>query len=317
MAKLEEDKYNPIKSIELFGYKSYFESFKELFKRNKLPKVIMLSGEKGMGKFTFAFHLINFFNQSKSKFPYDLNNLTINVKDDFYKQILSGTNENFYCLGKTNNRTVSVDEIREIKKNFASTTLNDLPRFVILDDADLLNASSANALLKLIEEPSKKNFFILINNKRKKIMETLKSRSLEYKIFLNKNDKNYIVKKLFQKNNISFDLYSQFIEKTTPGIYLRISSCLDDEKIDSNTKLYDSANILLDKYKKNKSFCYLESIKFLLDVEINHILQNNKKNLLETVILKREITKLLFEYEYFGLSKSSVLESFKSIPRYV
>ena len=114
-----------------------------------------------------------------------------------------------------------------------------------------------------------------------------------------------------------FDLYSQFIEKTTPGIYLRISSCLDDEKIDNNTKLYDSANILLDKYKKNKSFCYLESIKFLLDVEINHILQNNKKNLLETVILKREITKLLFEYEYFGLSKSSVLESFKSIPRYV
>ena len=148
-------------------------------------------------------------------------------------------------------------------------------------------------------------------------METLKSRSLEYKIFLNKNDKNYIVKKLFQKNNISFDLYSQFIEKTTPGIYLRISSCLDDEKIDNNTKLYDSANILLDKYKKNKSFCYLESIKVLLDVEINHILQNNKKNLLETVILKREITKLLFEYEYFGLSKSSVLESFKSIPRYV
>ena len=37
-------------------------------------------------------------------------------------------------------------------------------------------------LLKIIEEPSKKNYFILINNKSKPILDTIKSRSLEIKI---------------------------------------------------------------------------------------------------------------------------------------
>ena len=39
-------------------------------------------------------------------------------------------------------------------------------------------------LLKLIEEPSENNYFILINNGRKKLIETIKSRAIETKIFL-------------------------------------------------------------------------------------------------------------------------------------
>ena len=40
--------------------------------------------------------------------------------------------------------------------------------------------------LKIIEEPTKNNYFIFINNKTKPILETIKSRSLELKIILNK-----------------------------------------------------------------------------------------------------------------------------------
>ena len=38
-------------------------------------------------------------------------------------------------------------------------------RFIIFDDVELFNHNSLNALLKLIEEPTKKNYFLLINNK--------------------------------------------------------------------------------------------------------------------------------------------------------
>ncbi|GIS77171.1 MAG: hypothetical protein CM1200mP13_05300 [Candidatus Pelagibacterales bacterium] len=58
-----------------------------------------------------------------------------------------------------------------------------MPRFTILDDVELLNINAANSLLKLIEEPSDNNYFILINSKRKKIIETIKSRALEKKNF--------------------------------------------------------------------------------------------------------------------------------------
>ena len=124
---------------------------------------------------------------------------------------MSNVNENFNYIGKSESKKVGVEEIREIKKKFNTSSLNNLPRFTIFDDADLLNSNSANALLKLIEEPSDLNYFILINNKRKKIIDTLKSRSLEVKIFLKKKDKENILKDLSEKFGIELNSYSEFI----------------------------------------------------------------------------------------------------------
>ena len=54
----------------------------------------------------------------------------------------------------------------------------DQKRFVILDDVEVFNKNSLNALLKLIEEPGESNYFILINNSTKDLIETIKSRCL-------------------------------------------------------------------------------------------------------------------------------------------
>ena len=43
----------------------------------------------------------------------------------------------------------------------------DNKRFVILDDVEMFNLNSMNALLKMIEEPGPDNYFILIYNKSK------------------------------------------------------------------------------------------------------------------------------------------------------
>ena len=318
MPKSIEDKFNPINSTKLFGYDDYFVKLTKLYENKKLPKIILLTGEKGSGKFTLSFHLVNFFFTNKDqKAPYNLKNLTINTENNFYKKILSNINENFNYIGKNENKKVSVEEIREVKKKFNTSSLNNLPRFTILDDADLLNSNSANALLKLIEEPSDLNYFILINNKRKKIIDTLKSRSLEIKIFLNKKDKESILENLTEKFGIALGSRSNFINKTTPGTLLRVCDCLEKTKIDETKTLYDSAEILLDKFKKDKREIYLETIKFLLDVQIEKKLETKNYNFLKTGFLKKNITKLLFEYENFNLSKNSVLESFKALHGHV
>ena len=230
---------------------------------------------------------------------------------------MSNVNENFNYIGKSESKKVGVEEIREIKKKFNTSSLNNLPRFTIFDDADLLNSNSANALLKLIEEPSDLNYFILINNKRKKIIDTLKSRSLEVKIFLKKKDKENILKDLSEKFGIELNSYSEFITKTTPGTFLRVCECLERSKIDETKNLYDSTEILLDKFKKDKNEIYLEAIKFLLDIQVDKSLKRKKYDFLKVVFLKKNITKLLFEYENFNLSKNSVLESFKTLPTHV
>ena len=62
------------------------------------------------------------------------------------------------------------------------STFNDKQRFILIDNIELLNLNSVNALLKVLEEPTKNTYFILINN-NKKVLSTLSSRCLDFKIF--------------------------------------------------------------------------------------------------------------------------------------
>ena len=50
----------PKNQTKLFGFKNYFNFFIALYKENKLPNSILLSGPKGSGKATFAYHFINY-----------------------------------------------------------------------------------------------------------------------------------------------------------------------------------------------------------------------------------------------------------------
>ena len=74
---------------------------------------------------------------------------------------------------------------RNLKSNILKSSFINKDRFIILDDVELFNINSLNALLKIIEEPTNKNYFFLINNKTKPLLDTIKSRSIEIKIILN------------------------------------------------------------------------------------------------------------------------------------
>ena len=50
----------PRNQLYLYGYDYYFNLFLNLYKKNKLPSAILLNGQKGIGKATFAYHFINF-----------------------------------------------------------------------------------------------------------------------------------------------------------------------------------------------------------------------------------------------------------------
>ena len=50
---------NPLTQINLFEHKEVFNQLYKLSKNDTLPNKILLSGEKGIGKSTLAYHLIN------------------------------------------------------------------------------------------------------------------------------------------------------------------------------------------------------------------------------------------------------------------
>ena len=50
----------PSNQRELYGLDNFISDLLNLSDKNKLPQQILLSGRKGMGKSTLAFHLINY-----------------------------------------------------------------------------------------------------------------------------------------------------------------------------------------------------------------------------------------------------------------
>ena len=123
-----------------------------------------------------------------------------------------------------------------------------------MDDIDLFNLNSLNALLKIIEEPSKKNFFILINNKRFPLIETIKSRALEIKIFLKEEQRLDIIKKLTSVHKLDLILDPK-ISQLSPGNFLKFNFICKEYDIVPTNNLLENISLLIDIYKKKKIFC--------------------------------------------------------------
>ncbi len=247
---------NPLTQINLFEHKEIFNQLYKLSKNDTLPNKILLSGEKGIGKSTLAYHLINFVLSENEEYPYDFENNKINPDNKSYKLILNKSNPNFYLIDVLEEKkNIDINQIRELIINLNKSSFNNKKRFVLIDNIELLNLNSINALLKILEEPNENINFILINN-NKRVLPTLKSRCLNFKVFLTKDQSIRIVNQLLDNdintiiNNKLFDYYA------TPGKLFKLIKLSEEYDLnlanfDLNTTL---TTIIKDKiYKKDKS----------------------------------------------------------------
>ena len=63
----------PVKQIKLLWIdKNFFNEIINLIKTKKLPNKILLSGQKGIGKSTLAYHIINYIFSKMKSIPYIL-----------------------------------------------------------------------------------------------------------------------------------------------------------------------------------------------------------------------------------------------------
>ena len=182
--------------LNLFGYNKLFNSFILLHKRNKLPNVMLLSGSKGLGKSTFAYHFINYLLSTKEDNNYLVENLKINPNNSSYKLIQNNIHPNFFLLeNNLSEDNIKIDQIRSLLIFLHRSTYNKDLKIVFIDNAEYLNTNSSNALLKSLEEPSTNTFFFIIHNDTCEIKETIKSRCIQFKFHL-----SYDEKKNFYKN---------------------------------------------------------------------------------------------------------------------
>ena len=91
---------------------------KLIYKNNKLPNKILFSGQKGIGKSTLAYHLINYILSENEEFSYDIENFKINENNKSYKlTIQNKINPNFNLIDVLDEKKrIDINQIRDLIK---------------------------------------------------------------------------------------------------------------------------------------------------------------------------------------------------------
>ena len=300
---------NPANQLFLYGHHYEFSNFIKLYEKNKLPNKILISGEKGIGKSTLAYHIINRILSFDEDFAYDNNNFKINKDNKSFKLILNKTNPNFISIDiGDEKKSIEINQIRNLILTLNKSSFNTKPRLVLIDNIEYLNANSVNALLKILEEPNENIYFILINN-NKKILPTLKSRCLNYNIHLTSNQSFDITKKILGTNFMDLINLEMINNYSTPGLILNLLNFANENDFDlkkMNLKDLIKKIIMEKKYKKDqfvKDLLYsLVEIYFRNNVSVANIklltIQNYfLKKIKNTKIFNLDDEVLLMEFE--------------------
>ena len=302
------DILDPKMQIELFGYEYYFQMFVEMYNKKKLPNTILLTGDKGMGKATFLYHFINYILSKEEKNKYLLPKFTINQENTSYKNICSNTHPNVYLLENDyKTEATRIDDIRKAIKFLNKTTFNLNLKIVLIDNVENLNLNSTNALLKSLEEPDQNTYFFIINNNTNKLIETIRSRCVEFKIFFSPLEKAAILKNLlFQYKNDNVLNNYPINNFDTPGNYLRILNIIEDKNINTfNNKLL-SIQFFIEKFKLQKDPFILNVISRFVELFYNELILNGKKNLSYYYNNKSIILEKINETKKFNLDKNNL-----------
>ena len=248
--------FKPSENKKLYGMKNYFDEIVKLYNKNKMPPKILLTGKKGLGKATLAYHIINCILSIGEEFKYDINNFVINSDNKSFKLLQNNSHPNFYLIDVLNEKkNIDISQIREMITYTNKSTFNNMARFILIDNIENLNKNSVNALLKVIEEPNENVFFILINNCEKNILPTLRSRCSIFKINFTFNESIYVTNQILNENTLDLINYDLINYYNTPGEIINLINFSKDNNIDlKNYTLFNFLNLLIDNgyYKKNK-----------------------------------------------------------------
>lgn len=85
-----------------------------------------------------------------------------------------------YIRQESTSGAIKVEQIRELQQNIYQTPQRGVRRFIVIEPADKMNISSANALLKILEEPPSHTIFVLIAEQLSSIPATILSRCQKY-----------------------------------------------------------------------------------------------------------------------------------------
>ena len=282
---------------------SYKKSWNKITQNNKTPHAILISGNSGIGKRSFAIWLASKHLDITTKYESCIYPFAVPSHAD-----LKWINPN---EGK---RDISVDQIRQIIDDLTMSSYEGIGKVAVIEPANKMNISSANSLLKILEEPPGNTLIILIADKMKNIPATIISRCHDIKIYPpNEDESREFINHIHPDANIAkidpFILISPLTYEEQYNHSQNIESIIDDltsmlykkkSPLDLAAKLSaEEAEIFLDWFS-----CFIYSLSR------NAHKVNDQKNKFEGILSKLDISNLFIYFDKINKIRNQPKGSF-------
>lgn len=188
---------HPRQTATLFGQNHAEESFLDAFNSNRMHHAWLITGPRGVGKATLAWRIARFLlaqpieegSELFGEAPPAHDTLELGHEHPVYRRSAQLA-EPRLCLIRREwddkksrfGTVISVEEVRKLNSFFHMSATDGGRRVVIVDSADEMNVSAANALLKTLEEPPKHAFLLLVSHQPSRLLPTIRSRCRELRL---------------------------------------------------------------------------------------------------------------------------------------
>ena len=159
---------------EIIGQKKAIGTLTGILEQKRLASSYIFSGESGIGKKLTAVNFAKALNCLSAGSGPDS---PIDACDhcESCLKINSGSHPDLLLISPED-RQIKIDEIRLIDDALSFRPFEGRKKIVIVDDADTMNISAANAFLKTLEEPPEDSVIVLISSRTDRLPATIRSR---------------------------------------------------------------------------------------------------------------------------------------------
>lgn len=145
-----------------------------IYRQYRMPHAMMLSGPEYLGKTLFATQLARYLLCEKGL---ELENQLDPCGECRSCELTAArSHPDLFLLSSEGSLSIKVDAVRRLRDQLLQTSHQGHNKLCVIEGAELMTHSAANALLKILEEPPQNTYFILVTHQLNKISPTIKSR---------------------------------------------------------------------------------------------------------------------------------------------
>jgi len=177
---------HPRETIVLHGHADAERLLLDAYRSGRMHHAWILGGAPGVGKATLAYRMARFVlahPEPEAEEVRQATDLSVDPENPTARRIARMAHPDLAVLRrawsperKTIPAEIRVDDVRRVVSFFGTTAGAGGWRVAIVDTAEDLNISGANALLKVLEEPPPRSLFLILSTAPKRLLPTIRSR---------------------------------------------------------------------------------------------------------------------------------------------